>query len=81
MKPGCDLYHVLYKIPYLLKAPAVSTIPTTATNGTKIDAPSSSSVAVGQVGVAAAVIDTSKPVDVPPPLETFLQYVADAADR
>ena len=80
MKPGCDLYHVLYKIPYLLKA-AANTIPTTATNGTKIDAPSSSSAAAGQVGVAAAVIDTSKPVDVPPPLETFLQYVADAADR
>jgi len=76
VKPGCDLYHVLYKIPYLLKAPTTAT----TTNGTKIDATSSSSAATGgTVSVAAAVIDTSKPLGVP--LETFLQYVADAADR
>ena len=88
VKPGCDLYHVLYKIPYLLKAPA-TTSKSTAPSGSKQDIASSSSSSLvpaaslaaggGQGQVAAAVIDPSKPLDVA--LETFLHFVSDAADR
>ena len=87
VRPGCDLYHVLYNIPYPLKASASTTATTpsksSASNGTKTDAASSSSSTGGQVGVASAVADPSKHVDLDAPLELekFLQYVADAADR